>query len=83
MLTNQKIKTYNSLSVIINQFAKTIQYKYINIIIDFANFADIIINIMVQHHGSSDPMFNNRKLVFISKFWVPFFNFIVIMKAYL
>ena len=46
-----------------------VYYKLVKVIIDTLDFTEIIINVMVRHHGLPDSIITNRKSLFTSKFW--------------
>ena len=46
-----------------------VHYKPVKVIINAPGLAEIIINIVVRHHGLSDSIVTNRRSLFTSKFW--------------
>ena len=46
-----------------------VYYKPVKVIIDAPGLAEIIINVVVRHHGLSDSIVTDRRSLFISKFW--------------
>ena len=46
-----------------------VYYKSIKVTIDTLGLAEVIINVVVRHHGFPDSIITNRGLLFTSKFW--------------
>ena len=67
--TNWKGKSYNSILVIVNRLTKMVHYEQVKIIIDAPGLAEVIFDVIVQHHGLLDSIVSNRGLLFTSKFW--------------
>ena len=60
---------YDSILVIVNRLTKMVHYKPMKITIDASGFAEVIINMVVRHHGLPDLIVTNKRLLFISKSW--------------
>ena len=69
MLTNWKRDSYNSILVIIDWFTKMVYYKLVKITIDALGLREVIIDMVVWHHGLSDSIMTNRGPLFTLKFW--------------
>ena len=46
-----------------------IYYKPVKVTIDASGLIEIIIDIVVRHHGLSDSIVTDRGLLFTTKFW--------------
>ena len=53
-----------------------IHYKLIKITIDALGLAEVIIDVVIQHHGLSDSIITNRGFLFTLKFWSSFCYFL-------
>ena len=67
--TNWKRDSYDSILVIVDRLTKMVYYKPVKITIDAPGFAEIIINIVVRHHGLSNSILTDKGSLFTSKFW--------------
>ena len=67
--TNWKGKTYDSILIIVDLLTNIINFELVNVIINTAHLAQIIINILVWHYGLPDSIVSDRGLVFTLKFW--------------
>ena len=68
-LTNWKGDSYDCILVIVDQLIKMVHYKQVKITIDAFGLAEVIQDVVVQHHGLSDSIVSNRDSLFNSKFW--------------
>ena len=48
---------------------KMMHYEPIKVIIDALRLAEVILNVIVWHHGLPNPIVSDRGLLFTSKFW--------------
>ena len=69
ILTDWKGDSYDSILVIVNRLTKIVYYKLIKVTIDAPGLAEIIINVVVRHHGLLDSIVTNRGFLFTSKLW--------------
>ena len=67
--TNWKGDNYNSILVIVHWVTKIVYYKPIKVTIDALGLAEVIIDVVVRHHGLSDLIITKRGSLFTSKFW--------------
>ena len=65
---NLKENNYNSILVIVDWFTKMVYYKPVKIIIDTPGLAEVIIDVVMRHHGLSDSIVTKQGSFFISKF---------------
>ena len=49
--TNWKAKNYDLILVIVDKLIKIVNIKPVKITIDAQSFAEVIIDVVVQHHG--------------------------------
>ena len=61
---------YNSILVIVDQLTKMVHYKAVKVTIDALELVEVIIDMVVWHHGLPDSIVTNRRSLFISKFWL-------------
>ena len=80
ILTNWKENSYDFILVIIDQLTKMVYYKPIKITINAQGLAEVIIDIVVYHHGLSNSIVTNRGSLFTSKFWSSFCYFFSINR---
>ena len=67
--TNWKGDTYDSILVIIDRLMKMIHYEPVKVTIDSPGLAEVILDVVVQHHGLPNSIVSDRGSVFTSKFW--------------
>ena len=68
ILTDWKRDSYDSIFVIVDRLTKMLYYEPIMVIIDAPGLAEIIIDVVVRHHGLLDSIVTNRGSFFILKF---------------
>lgn len=64
-----KGNNYNSILVIINRLTKMVHYKLVKVTINVPSLTEVIIDVVVWHHGLPDFIISDRGAVFTSKFW--------------
>ena len=67
--TNWKEDNYDSILVIVDRLTKMVHYKPVKITIDAPGRAEIIVDIVVRHHGLPDLIVTDRGSLFTLKFW--------------
>ncbi len=67
--TNWKGDTYNLILVIINWLTKMVDYKLVKVTIDALSFAEVVLVVLIRHHGLSNLIVSDWGSVFTSKFW--------------
>ena len=80
--TNWKGDSYESISVIVDQLTKMFHYKPVKITNDAPGLAEVIIDMVVCHHGLPDSIVTDRGSFFTWKFWSLFCYFLA-MKCQL
>ena len=69
VLINWKRDSYNPILVIVDWLTKMVYYKLVKIILDAPKLAQVIIDVVVRHHGLPDLIVTDRGSLFPSKFW--------------
>ena len=67
--TNWKGETYDSILVIVDRLTKMVHYEPVKVTIDAPGLAEVIIDVVVRHHGLPDSIVSDWGSVFTSKFW--------------
>ena len=67
--TNWKGESYDSILVIVDRLTKMVHYEPVKVTIDAPGLAEVIIDMVVRHHGLPDSIVSDRGSVFTSKFW--------------
>ena len=63
-----KGNNYDSILVIVDRLTKMVHYKLVKVTIDAPRLAEVIIDMVVWHHGLPDSIVTNRGSLFASKF---------------
>ena len=69
LFSDWKGNSYDSILVIVDQLTKMMHYKSVKVIIDASELAEVIIDIVVWHHGLPDSIMTDKGSFFTSKFW--------------
>ena len=64
-----KSNNYDLILVIVDRLTKMVHYKPVKVTIDASELAEVIIDVVVWHHGLSNSIMTDRGLLFTSKFW--------------
>ena len=64
-----KGNSYDSILVIVDHLTKMVHYELVKVTIDAPGLAEVIINVVVQHHGLPDSIISDRRAIFTSRFW--------------
>ena len=67
--TNWKEDSYDSILVIVDWLTKMVHYEPVKITIDAPGLAEVIIDVVVRHHGLPNSIVTDRSSLFTSKFW--------------
>lgn len=78
--TDWKGETYGSILVIVDQLTKIVQYKPVKIIIDAPSLSEVIIDVLVRHHGLPNSIVSDYGSDIISQFLVLFCYFFGIKR---
>ena len=79
--TNWKGDSYDSILVIVDRLTKMVHYKPVKVTINASGLAEVILDMVVWHHGLLDLIVLNRGLLFTSKFWSSLCYFLGIKKS--
>ena len=69
ILTDWKGDSYDSILVIVDRLTKMVHYEPVKVTIDAPGLAEVIIDVVVRHHGLPDSIVTDRGSLFTSKFW--------------
>ena len=78
--TDWKGKSYDSILVIVDRLTKMVHYKPMKITIDAPSLAEIIIDVVIRHHGLLDSIITDRSSLFTLKFWSSLCYFLEIKR---
>ena len=67
--TDWKGDSYDSILVIVDWLTKMVHYKPVKVTINAPSLAEVIIDMVVRHHGLSNSIVTDWGLLFILKFW--------------
>ena len=67
--TDWKRENYDSILVIIDRLTKMVYYEPIKVIINAPGLAEVILDVVVWHHGLLNSIMSNRGSFFTLKFW--------------
>ena len=59
--------SYDSILVIVNRLTKMVHYEPVKVTIDAPGLAEVILDVVVRHHGLPDSIVTNRSSLFTSK----------------
>ncbi len=77
---NWKGDNYDLILVIVDRLKKMVHYEPVKITIDTLGLAEVIINMVVRHHGVPESIVTDRDSLFISKFWSSLCYFLRIIR---
>ena len=80
ILTDWKGDSYDSILVNFDQLTKMVPYEPVKVTIDAPGLAEIIINMVVRHHGLPNSIVTDQYLLFTSKFWSLLYYFLGIKQ---
>ena len=78
--TDWKGDSYDSILVIVDRLTKMVRYKPVKVTINALGLAEVIINVVVRHHGLSDSIVTDWGSLFTSKFWLLLYYFLGIKR---
>ncbi len=64
-----KSDSYDSILVIVDRLTKMVHYEPVKVTINAPGLAEVIINVIVRHHGVLESIIIDRSSLFTSKFW--------------
>ena len=75
-----KSNNYDLFLVIVDQLTKMVHYEPVKVTIDASRLAEVIIDVVVRHHGLPDSIVTVRSLLFTSKLWSSLCYFLSIKR---
>ena len=78
--TDWKGDSYDSILVIVNRLTKMVHYKPVKVTINAPGLTEVIIDVVVRHHGLPDLIVTDRGSLFTSKFWSLLYYFFGIKR---
>ena len=69
ILTDWKGDSYDSILVIVDRLTKMVHYELVKVTINTPGLAEVIIDVVMRHHGLPDSIVTDRGSLFTSKFW--------------
>ncbi len=69
ILANWKGDSYDLILVIVDRLTKMVHYEPVKVTIDAPGLAEVIIDMVMCHHGVLESIITDRSLLFTSKFW--------------
>ena len=69
ILTDWKGDSYDSILLIVNRLTKMVHYEPVKVTINAPGLAEVIIDVVVRHHGLPDSIVTNWRSLLTSKFW--------------
>ena len=73
---------YDSILVIVNRLTKMVHYEPVQTTITAPALAEVILNVVVRHHGLPNSIVSDRGSVFTSKFWSSLCYFLSIKRKF-
>ncbi len=77
---NWKGDSYNPILVIVDRLTKMVHYVPVKVTINALGLAEVIINVVVRHHGVPESIVMDWDLLFTSKFWFSLCYFLEIKR---
>ena len=68
LFADWKGNSYDSILVIVDRLTKMVHYEPVKVTIDASGLAEVIIDVVVRHHGLPDSIISDRGAIFTSKF---------------
>ena len=80
LFSDWKSDSYDSIFVIVDRSTKIVHYKPVKVTINAPGLAEVILDMVVWHHGLSDSIVTDRETFFIAKFWLSLCYFLSIKR---
>ncbi len=77
---NWKGDSYDSILVIVDWLTTIVYYVLVKVTIDVPGLAEVIIDVVVRHHGVSESIVTDQGSLFTSKFWFSLCYFLGIKR---
>ena len=72
--------SYDSILVIVNSLTKMVHYEPVKVTINAPGLAEVIIDMVVRHHGLPNSIISDRGAIFTFKFWFSLCYFLDIKR---
>lgn len=73
---NWKSNSYDTILVVVDCLTKIVDYQPVKTTIDKAGLAEVIIDVVVRHHGLPESIIINWDSLFTLKFWFSLYYFL-------
>ena len=80
LFADWKGNSYDSILVIVNRLTKMMHNELVKVTIDIPGLAEVILDMVVRHHGLPDSIVTDRGSFFTSKFWLSLYYFLGIKQ---
>ena len=80
LFADWKGDSYDSILVIVDRLTKMVNYEPVKVTINAPRLAEVIIDVVVLHHGLPDSIISDRGAIFTSKFWSSLCYFLSIKR---
>ena len=77
---DRKRDSYDSILVIVDRLTKMVHYEPVKITLNAPGLAEVIIDMVVRHHGLPDSIVTDQSFLFNSKFWSSLYYFLGIKR---
>ena len=78
-----KCDSYDSILVIVDRLTKMVYYIPVKVMINTLGLAEVIINVIIHHHGVPESIMTDQSLFFTFQFRSSLYYFLEIKKSYL
>ena len=75
-----KGNNYDSILVIVDRLTKMVHYEPVKVTIDTPGLAEVIIDVVIWHHGLPNSIVTDRSSLFTSKFWSSLYYFLGVKR---
>ena len=76
LFTDWKGNNYDSILVIVDRLTKIVHYEPVKVTNDTLGLAEVIMDVVVWHHGLPNSIVTDRGSLFTSKFWSSLYYFL-------
>ena len=83
LFADWKSDNNDSILVIVNRLTKMVNYEPVRVTINALGLAEVIIDVVVLHHGLPDSIMTNKNSIFTSKFWSSLCYFLEVKRRLL
>ena len=69
LFADWKDDSYDLILVIVDRLTKMVHYEPVKVTIDAPGLAEVIIDMVVRHHGLPASIIRDQRAIFTFKFW--------------